>query len=88
MRLLETMVEMTLFEVKVPNLDTSSIKGTITEASEYHLTRDKVRRDIVPSQRENYVDLRYYALNMAKMFQNSEIRTFKEASESRWTQDG
>lgn len=43
-----------------------SIDGTITNTYDHHLTHDKVRREIVPSQRNNYASFKYYALNVDK----------------------
>lgn len=51
MNILETMLENTQFKVEVPTMDASSSEGTIIEASDYHLTYDKVKRNIAPSQR-------------------------------------
>lgn len=47
MKLLTTMEEKTQFDVEVSTIDTSSSEGTIIEASDYHLTRDKARMEIV-----------------------------------------
>lgn len=41
------MAKKTQFEVEVPTIDiTTSNDGMITEASNYHLTCDKVRREL------------------------------------------
>lgn len=66
MKLLETMAEKTQFEMKFPTMDTSSSKGIVTEAFDYHLTHDKVSSEIAASQRDNYVNLGCYALNVAE----------------------
>lgn len=63
--LLETMAKKTQFEVEFHTMDTSSIKEIVTEASDYHLTRDKVMRKIVASQRDNYARLGCYTFNVA-----------------------
>lgn len=60
-------------------MDTISIEGTIIDTSDYPLTHDKVRRYIVPSQRDDYTFLMCYALNVSEWLQNSITRTFKEA---------
>lgn len=57
----------TQFKVEVPIMKTNSSERTITKVSDYHLTHDKVKREIVPSQRNNYAVLGYYALNMTKV---------------------
>lgn len=44
----------TQFEVDVPTMGTNSNDGTVINASNYHLNRDKVRREIVPSLRDDY----------------------------------
>lgn len=38
--------------------------------SDYRLTRDKVKWENVPSQREGYADLRCYTLNATEWLQN------------------
>lgn len=55
----------------VPTIDTRNDEETITKVFDYHLTHDKVKRDIVPSQRDGYADLACYALNVAEGLQNS-----------------
>lgn len=55
------MVEKTLFDVEVPTIDTSSSKRTTTNFFDYHLICNKVMREIIPSQRENYAHLECYA---------------------------
>lgn len=72
-KLLETMIEKTLFEVEVHTMNTSSSES---------LTHDKVRKKIVPSQKNNYVGLGCYALNVVEGLQNSKTETFKQAFES------
>lgn len=67
-KLLETMIEKTLFEVEVHTMNTSSSES---------LTHDKVRKKIVPSQKNNYVGLGCYALNVVEGLQNSKTETFK-----------
>lgn len=47
MMLLENMEKNTQFEVEVPTIDTNNSDGIVTEASYYHLTHDKLRRNIV-----------------------------------------
>lgn len=51
MNILETMSENTQFKTEVPTMDASSSEGTIIEPFDYHLTYDKVKRNIVPYQR-------------------------------------
>lgn len=65
MKLLESRAKKTQFEADVLTIDTSRSEGTITKASDYHLTRDKLRHDIVPSQREGYNGLGCSTLNLA-----------------------
>lgn len=79
MNVLETMMEKTQFEVEVPTMDTSSIIGTIIEEYDYHLTRDKVIRDIVRSQRDDYADLEWCSLNVDEWLQNKKTWTFRKA---------
>lgn len=67
-KFLETMMEKTRFEVEVPTMSTFSSESVITKAFDYHLTRDKLGRLTVPSQKGGYVGLRCYALNMDKWF--------------------
>lgn len=57
--------------MNVPIIDTSSNEETIIETSNYHLTYDKVRREIVPSQRDDYACLEFYTLNVARGLKNS-----------------
>lgn len=45
-------------------MDTSINEVTITRTSNYHLTRDKIKREIIPSQRGGYANLGYYVLNV------------------------
>lgn len=71
MNILKTMIEKTQFEVKVPTMDTNSSETTIIEATHYNSTRDKIKRKIVPSQRDDYADLGCYDLNVAEGLQNS-----------------
>lgn len=52
-------------------MDISSSEGTIIEASDYHLTHDKVRSEIVASQRYDYVDHECFALNVDEGLQNA-----------------
>lgn len=49
MMILETMAEKTQFEVEFTTIDTCRSERTITKASDYHLTHDKLRTEIVPS---------------------------------------
>lgn len=44
----------------------SSIEGMITYVYDYHLTRGKLRREMVPSQRDDYVHLGCYVLNVTE----------------------
>lgn len=60
----------TQYEVKVLTIDTISTKGTIIDTSDYPLTRDKVIRYIVPSQRDDYAFLVCYALNVSEGLKN------------------
>ena len=79
-------MEKTQFKVEFPTMDASSSQGTVTEISDYYLTRDKVRRVIVASQRDDYDSLRYYDFNMAEGLKNKRRKTFREAFENRWSQ--
>lgn len=65
MKFLETITENNQFKVKVLTMDTISSGRTVTEAYDYHLTRDKVRREIILSQTNNYSDFGCYNLNVA-----------------------
>lgn len=65
------MAEKTQFEVEFPTIDTSSSEIMITNASHYRLNRDKVKRKIVTSERDNYDSLECHALNVDEGFQNS-----------------
>lgn len=68
--------------MEVRATDTSSSDGYFIVSSNYHLTRYKVRREIVPSHGYDYVSIGYcYTLNMAKELQNSEAGTFIETFE-------
>lgn len=57
-KILETMVKKTQLVMEVPIMDTSSTEGMIIKIYDYHLIRDKVSREIVSSQRDNYTDLK------------------------------
>lgn len=52
-------------------IDTIISEGMIKVASDYHLILDKVWRDIISSQRDSYVGLGCYALNVEDVLQNS-----------------
>lgn len=52
-------------------IDTIISEGMIKVTSDYHLILDKVWRDIISSQRDNYVGLGCYALNVEDVLQNS-----------------
>lgn len=52
------MVKKTQLGMEVPTMDTSSIEGMIIKIYDYHLIRDKVSREILSSQRDNYADLK------------------------------
>lgn len=71
--------------MEVPTLDTSSNKGMITEASDYYLTRDKVSRETVSFQRDDYAILKCYDLNITERLRNMETKTFMGAFESKWS---
>lgn len=86
MKLLKTMEEKTRLEVEFPTMNTSSSDRTVTKAFEYHLTCDKVRRTFIPSQRDYYIGLGRYAMNVAKGLQNSKTWTFVEAFEMKDSQ--
>ena len=49
---------------------------------DYHLARDRKRRQIKPPERYGYADLTCYALNAAEELQDSEPKNFREALES------
>lgn len=57
----------THFKVEVLAMDTINNENSIGEVSNHRLTRDKVKRYIVPFQRFNYVGLGCYALNFAEV---------------------
>lgn len=50
MKVLEIMAWKTEFEVEVPIIDTNSSERMIIEDSDYHLTLDKARSEILRSQ--------------------------------------
>lgn len=58
----------------------------ITEASDCHLTRDKVMMEIVPSQRDNYAGLGFYVFNVVEGLQNIKTWTSRKELKSRWSQ--
>lgn len=66
MKLLETMAEKTQFKVNVSTISTSSNERKIINALDYYLIWTKVMREIVSSQRDNYVRLECYSLNVAE----------------------
>ena len=66
MKILETIVEKTQFEVKVFTMDSSSSEIRITKTFDYHATRDKIGRKNISSQRDGYTGLGCYALNLLK----------------------
>lgn len=86
MNVAEIMIENTLFEVEVCARDTSSSEPNFIVTPNYHCTRDKIRRDIVSSQRYSYASLVCHYLNMDKRLQNSETWTFREAFERKVSQ--
>ncbi|XP_058742540.1 uncharacterized protein LOC131615041 [Vicia villosa] len=59
-------------------MDTSSSERTVAEISDYHLTHDKIRKEIVASQRNDYASLGRYALNVDEGLQTFERMTFRE----------
>lgn len=79
MEFLETRAGKTQFEMEVPTIDISSSDVMVTEASNYHLTRNKVKMKILPSQSKNYSCFECYALNMANGLQNSETKAIRYA---------
>lgn len=83
---LETMVEKTQFEIRVPAIDTSNSEWTITQVSNYHLTNNNISKEIVSYQTYDYANLGCYDLNVVKGLQNSETRTYKEAFKNTWSQ--
>lgn len=83
MKLLETMEEMTQFEMEVPIVYTSCSERTVIETSYYHLTLDKIMREIVPSQMGDYVGLEFYALNVATI-----CKTKKQRPSMRHSKEG
>lgn len=83
MKISETMAGNTQFKVEVSAMDTNSSDGTVIEFSNYHLTRDKVMRKVVLSQRYDYAGLDKYFLNIVEELQNSEIMPFGETFERR-----
>lgn len=52
-------------------MNSSSSERTITDIYCYYLIRDKVMRNIVSSQRDDYVGLRCYISNVAEGLLNS-----------------
>lgn len=62
------MVENTWFEMNILVIHTNNSESTKT--FDYHLTCDKVRREIVPCQVYNYDDLCSYTLNVTEELQN------------------
>lgn len=60
------MVEKTQFKMEFPTMDTRTSERTITDISDYYLTRDKLKREIVSSQMDGYAGLECYALNVTK----------------------
>lgn len=82
----ETKIEKTHCKLEVPTIETKDeevVKNHIsTTIEEKHtvspncqLTRDRVRREIVPPQRYNHVDIDCYVLNVAEGLQYSNQRT-------------
>lgn len=71
MKLLGTKAENIQFEVKIPTIDISNSEGSIIEVFYYHLTRDNVRRKIIPSHGGAYICLEYYALHVVEELKNS-----------------
>lgn len=67
-------------------MDISSSERMIIDASDYHLTHDKIRKEIIQSQSDNYDDLRCQALNVIKGLQKSEIGTFMDEIKSKESQ--
>lgn len=66
MNALETMTGKTQSEIKVPTMRTNSAEGTIACVCDYYLTNNKIRRKNISSQRNIYVDIVCYALNVAE----------------------
>lgn len=52
-------------------IDTSKSEGTVKNVYDDHLIYDKVRREIVLTQRYDYIDHGCYALNLPEGLQNS-----------------
>lgn len=73
MKLLETMAEKTQFKMNVSTISTSSNERKITNALDYYLICAKVMREIVSSQKDNYVRLECHSLNVVEGLQNLEI---------------
>lgn len=65
------MVEKTQFKVDVHIIHTSSSEGSITKTSSCHLIRNKVTREIVPSQTYDNANSGRYALNVVEGLKNS-----------------
>lgn len=70
MKILETMTYQTEFTVEVLDRDTTSSEEICTMTFNYHLTHNKLRREIVPSHGYNYADLGCYALYVAELLEN------------------
>lgn len=64
------MAENTRFEVEVSVIDTTSSERAITKTYNYHLNHYKVRRNIIPSQGYNYIEIGNYDLNVIDRLQN------------------
>lgn len=52
-------------------IDTSNSEGTVKNVYDDHLIYDKVRREIVLTQRYDYIGHECYALNLPEGLQNS-----------------
>ena len=100
MQILKTMTQNTQFEtivliwearyeggVKASNL--SSTEENLIMVSNYHLTRDKIRKkDYTILRIYNYDDLDCYALNMAQKLQKSKPKTFKKSLKTKDSKNG
>ena len=54
-------------------------KESAPQEQQYCLVRDRIRRQIKPSQRYAYADLVAYALSVAESIENEEPQTYHEA---------
>lgn len=66
-------------------MDTSSSEKMIKKTFDYYLTHEKVIRQIVPSQKDNYACLGCYALNVVEELQSSKTEIIRDEFESKWS---